>query len=233
MKSLSNRPVWMWYWLVKDFLWKALKIKKIVTYVFPLVDKELQFWLDRLEKAPCSFLAGQARASIASKRFHALGGSVFSLYSMVNTEEFIRFVVAFQTISDYLDNLCDRSALKMKRLSAASPGYADAGWGRPDLADYLYYPTESGATWRFVYTCKYQIHKGTPLSFRKPIFWSRFLYNDRESSTCPEGKRKETGGGADRIADYLVHPGESSGYRAPLGIYARRPPPALFWQEGK
>ena len=174
--------------MVKDFLWKALKIKKFVTYVFPLVDKELQFWLDRLEKAPCSFLAGQARASIAAKRFHALGGSVFSLYSMVNTEEFIRFVVALQTISDYLDNLCDRSGIKdekaFRQLHLAMLDALDEAG--QDLADYyLYYPyrEDGGYLNDLVYTCKYQIQKGMPAYHlvKAHILELASLYNDLQS----------------------------------------------------
>jgi tetraprenyl-beta-curcumene synthase len=48
-------------------------------------------------------------ASIDSKAFHCEGGSVYALLAGVHYPDILRFIVAYQTISDYLDNLCDRS----------------------------------------------------------------------------------------------------------------------------
>lgn len=47
--------------------------------------------------------------SIETKTFHCEGGSIYGLLASKNLEKTIRFIVAYQTISDYLDNLCDRS----------------------------------------------------------------------------------------------------------------------------
>ncbi|UOF90580.1 tetraprenyl-beta-curcumene synthase family protein [Fodinisporobacter ferrooxydans] len=54
-------------------------------------------------------LRKQALASMGSKQFHADGGSVYVLLAKDAMDDMSRFIVAFQTISDYLDNLCDRS----------------------------------------------------------------------------------------------------------------------------
>lgn len=54
-------------------------------------------------------LHSQAIASIEHKTFHCEGGGILALLANEHREECIRFIVAYQTISDYLDNLCDRS----------------------------------------------------------------------------------------------------------------------------
>lgn len=43
------------------------------------------------------------------KKFHCQGGAVFALLAGEMCEKAVRFIIAYQTISDYLDNLCDRS----------------------------------------------------------------------------------------------------------------------------
>ncbi|MGE5593648.1 MAG: tetraprenyl-beta-curcumene synthase family protein, partial [Betaproteobacteria bacterium] len=55
-------------------------------------------------------LKAQGLASIRRKRFHAIGGSVYSLESRAS-RGLVTLVVAYQTISDYLDNLCDRAGV--------------------------------------------------------------------------------------------------------------------------
>ncbi|MFD1040168.1 tetraprenyl-beta-curcumene synthase family protein [Virgibacillus byunsanensis] len=77
--------------------------------IFPVVDVELAHWKQRAEQIPDDELRTQALASIESKRFHCQGGSVYALLANYKWREAIRFIVAYQTISDYLDNLCDRS----------------------------------------------------------------------------------------------------------------------------
>ncbi|MGY0693202.1 tetraprenyl-beta-curcumene synthase family protein [Virgibacillus sp. FSP13] len=77
--------------------------------IFPAVKQELVYWKKRAEQIPNKELRTQALASIASKRFHCQGGAVYALLAGDKWEQAIRFIVAYQTISDYLDNLCDRS----------------------------------------------------------------------------------------------------------------------------
>lgn len=84
-------------------------MKKVYKDVFPLVHKELSYWREKAESIPNKELRKQALASIETKTFHCEGGSILALLSKVNIEQCIRFIVAYQTISDYLDNLCDRS----------------------------------------------------------------------------------------------------------------------------
>ncbi|WP_280139673.1 tetraprenyl-beta-curcumene synthase family protein [Oceanobacillus limi] len=77
--------------------------------IFPSVKRELSYWQKRAEEIPNNELRTQALASINSKRFHCQGGAVFSLLAGEKHQAAVRFIVAYQTISDYLDNLCDRS----------------------------------------------------------------------------------------------------------------------------
>lgn len=84
-------------------------MKKVYREVFPIVHRELAIWKKKAEEIPNEELRKQALASIHSKTFHCEGGSILALLAEEKMEECIRFIVAYQTISDYLDNLCDRS----------------------------------------------------------------------------------------------------------------------------
>lgn len=82
---------------------------KVYFKIFPQVRQELAYWERRAEQIPNKELRNQALTSISSKRFHCQGGGVYAILAKGNWKETIRFIVAYQTISDYLDNLCDRS----------------------------------------------------------------------------------------------------------------------------
>ena len=84
------------------------------TDIFPLVDEELDRWKEQAALSPDEELKKQALASIRHKRFHALGGSFYALYRGEDPG-LLRFITAFQTISDYLDNLCDRAGVLDER----------------------------------------------------------------------------------------------------------------------
>ncbi|YAF98011.1 MAG: tetraprenyl-beta-curcumene synthase family protein [Nodularia sp. CChRGM 3473] len=77
--------------------------------VLPQVSKHLAMWRKEAEQIPNNELRKQALLSIETKAFHCEGGSIYGLLAQENINLVIRFIVAYQTISDYLDNLCDRS----------------------------------------------------------------------------------------------------------------------------
>jgi tetraprenyl-beta-curcumene synthase len=77
--------------------------------IFPIVDEWLCYWKGKATKIPDKELRRQALSSIDTKKFHCQGGTVFALLAGDKWKEAVRFIVAYQTISDYLDNLCDRS----------------------------------------------------------------------------------------------------------------------------
>lgn len=84
-------------------------MRKVYQEVFPVVHEHLKKWNERAEQIPNDELRNQALASINSKGFHCEGGGILALIAMEYKSDCIEFIVAYQTISDYLDNLCDRS----------------------------------------------------------------------------------------------------------------------------
>ncbi len=67
---------------------------------------------------------------MAAKRFHCQGGAVFSLLHPPSMHLTIPLIVSFQTISDYLDNLCDRlltgPEFSTTKKPVPDPGISDA-----------------------------------------------------------------------------------------------------------
>jgi len=100
---------------IKKGAWQLNTLTRFVTRVFPLVDRELNKWKKYLESCPPGELKEQALASIRDKRFHCQGGSIFALYQPSLMEPLVSTIVAVQTISDYLDNLCDRAGCQEER----------------------------------------------------------------------------------------------------------------------
>lgn len=82
---------------------------RMVHDVLPEVHSLLRGWTEEARKIPDPELRKQALASIENKTFHCEGGALFGLLAGERKTEAVRFIVAYQTISDYLDNLCDRS----------------------------------------------------------------------------------------------------------------------------
>lgn len=77
--------------------------------IMPRVNAELDKWKAAASAIENDELREQALSSIEKKAFHCYGGSVYALLAGEAMDEAVEFIVAYQTISDYLDNLCDRS----------------------------------------------------------------------------------------------------------------------------
>lgn len=84
-------------------------MSKVYRKILPNVHHELDYWKERAAEIPNDELRKQALLSIEHKTFHCEGGSILALLAGRRYKKAIRFIVAYQTISDYLDNLCDRS----------------------------------------------------------------------------------------------------------------------------
>ena len=82
---------------------------RIFLQVRPRVKHYLHGWRQRAESIPDPELRRQAVMSIQTKMFHCEGGAIYALLAGSHFDEAARFIIAYQTISDYLDNLCDRS----------------------------------------------------------------------------------------------------------------------------
>lgn len=129
-----------------------------VANIFPVVKQELTGWMQKANQSPNPHLRRQALKSIHLKAFHCQGGSIFALYPGVNRVEAVRFIVAYQTMSDYLDNLVDSlevqdelafSQLHLAMQEALNPNAVTSDY-------YLYYPyrEDGGYLEQLVKTCQ-------------------------------------------------------------------------------
>lgn len=82
---------------------------KVYKEIFPITHFYIKHWKEKAESIPNRELRIQALNSIQEKEFHCEGGAILSMISGQHKQQCIEFIVAYQTISDYLDNLCDRS----------------------------------------------------------------------------------------------------------------------------
>jgi tetraprenyl-beta-curcumene synthase len=151
-----KRAVW------KQFLYTFRLAGKFVQEIFPQVDGELAKWREMGRDCPDELLAAQALASIETKRFHAQGGSIFALYPTA-PPDYVRFVVALQTISDYLDNLCDRvgfmDEMGFRRVHQAMLDALDNDQAMADYYQYYPYKLDGGYLVSLVEECRRQLAK--------------------------------------------------------------------------
>ena len=165
-------------------------ITKYVGAIFPRVKRELSLWSELAAAIPDPVLREQALASIRHKTFHALGGSIYALYPGAVPDQTVQFIVALQTISDYLDNLCDRAGVSaeaaFRRLHRAMNDATDP---ERDLAHapqdyYEHYPhrDDGGYLRSLVLQCRRQAAL-LPAYRRVQGYISRYcrLYSDLQS----------------------------------------------------
>lgn len=100
---------------LKEFSTQAVLLARMVTGVLPQVEKELDRWRQQLCACGDGGLGSQAAASIRLKRFHTQGGSVYAVGAKSVRRDLVILIVALQTISDYLDNLCNRAGVEDER----------------------------------------------------------------------------------------------------------------------
>ncbi|MCC3376380.1 tetraprenyl-beta-curcumene synthase family protein [Cohnella sp. REN36] len=104
---------------------------RVYKYILPGVKEALAGWRKVAEAIPDPELRKQALDSMTDKEFHCIGGAVYAAANLERRDVLIPLIVALQTISDYLDNLCDRSTsldpddfrlLHQSMLDAVTPG---------------------------------------------------------------------------------------------------------------
>ena len=141
----------------------VMLIYRYISNVFPIVKQELNHWKEKARQVPDARLSQQALESLRLKAFHCQGGSIYALYPGINSLETIRFIVAYQTMSDYLDNLVDSlevqdekafSQLHLAMQEALNPEVVPSDY-------YLYYPyrEDGGYLEQLVKTCQESINK--------------------------------------------------------------------------
>ena len=112
-------------------------MSRVYRKILPAVHQELAYWRSRAEKIPNPELRNQALASIEHKTFHCEGGAILALTAGGDYKKAVRFIVAYQTISDYLDNLCDRStSLDPDDFAALHESMSDALVLQPNQKNY-------------------------------------------------------------------------------------------------
>ena len=180
-------------------------MSRVYRKILPAVHQELRYWKRRAENIPNPELRSQALASIEHKTFHCEGGAILALMAMGHYKKAVKFIVAYQTISDYLDNLCDRStsldpndfaALHESMADALTPGAAEKNYYRlrEDQDDGNYLNDLSKTCRAFLselehydlikdhllelcrYYCDLQIHKHVVLEERVPRLESWFKH---------------------------------------------------------
>jgi tetraprenyl-beta-curcumene synthase len=82
---------------------------RFILQVRPDTRRLLKEWKRKAENIPDAELRKQALLSIETKAFHCEGGAIYALLAGPRYRPALHFIIAYQTISDYLDNLCDRS----------------------------------------------------------------------------------------------------------------------------
>jgi len=151
--------------------------------VLPKVHEFLDEWKEKAKAIPDPELRSQALASINSKTFHCEGGAIYGLLAGEKKNDAIRFIVAYQTISDYLDNLCDRStSLDPNDFRALHESMPDALTPGEPLKDYYRYRTEKndgGYLEDLVQTCQRTIASfpGYPAVQKENVMLAE-LYSD-------------------------------------------------------
>jgi tetraprenyl-beta-curcumene synthase len=140
---------------------RSALIYKFIRTVFPLVEKELAYWETRAGLCPDSRLALAARESTRSKKFHCQGGSIYALYPGADLRKTVKFIVAYQTISDYLDNLVDSLEIQdqqaFAQLHLAIRDALDPGSGPTDYYLFFPYRDDGGYLAELVRTCQENI----------------------------------------------------------------------------
>ena len=158
-------------------------MKHVYHKIFPQVNEELRYWKNKADKIPNPELRNQALASIDSKKFHCQGGSVYSLLAGSKWKEAIRFIVSYQTISDYLDNLCDsRTSLDPQDFRMLHTSMEDALSPSEPLKNYYSYREEQddgGYLHELVQTCQTILQEIPSLhEFQPYLLELEMLYSD-------------------------------------------------------
>jgi len=87
--------------------YQARILGRYIINTLPKVQRLLAYWHREAQTCPDIMLRQQALASLNDKAFHCQGGAVYAAFPPAYN--LLQFIVAYQTICDYLDNLCDRA----------------------------------------------------------------------------------------------------------------------------
>jgi len=175
-------------------------VTQMIRKTFPAVRRQLNHYRRRLIGVD-SPLARQGLASIRDKEFHCLGGSVYAfLAKEKQREDVLQFIVAFQTISDYLDNLCDRFGIHseqvFRQLHQSMLDSLDSSGEYGDYYGSFPCQDDSGYLYLLVDQCREALERLPHIPQRRDsLFALTKLYIDLQSY-----KHMERGAGEERLA---------------------------------
>jgi tetraprenyl-beta-curcumene synthase len=133
-------------------------LARYIIGILPVVKRFLAVWEEEAEKCQNSELRRQALLSLKNKDFHCQGGAVFALPFPDWRQELITLIVAYQTICDYLDNLCDRAGCTdgraFRQLHLALPDALTPGQDHADYYKYYLYKNDGGYLNKLVDECR-------------------------------------------------------------------------------
>jgi tetraprenyl-beta-curcumene synthase len=119
-------------------------MSRVYRFILPDVRTQLSLWREAAGQIPDPELKSQAIASLTTKQFHCEGGAVYAAANLPQRHVLIPLIVAFQTISDYLDNLCDRStSLDPRDFRQLHQSMLDAVDPETPIHDYYEYHEET------------------------------------------------------------------------------------------
>ncbi|MFM1653421.1 tetraprenyl-beta-curcumene synthase family protein [Brevibacillus sp. B_LB10_24] len=158
-------------------------IYRVYRYVKPQLDDTFAAWYRRAGNIPDRELRKQALASMETKKFHCQGGTVYATQAIPFVDTLVPLIVAYQTISDYLDNLCDRStSLDPQDFRQLHLSMQDALTPDAPLRDYYRYRTEKddgGYLNDLVKACQQQVKKLPSYSIvQSRVLELSLLYSD-------------------------------------------------------
>ncbi|BBH21447.1 hypothetical protein Back11_27920 [Paenibacillus baekrokdamisoli] len=146
---------------------------RVYKYVLPGVKAELNRLRVIAQRIPDKELRTQAIASMDSKEFHCQGGGVYAAANLRQRHILIPLIVSLQTISDYLDNLCDRStSLDPDDFRLLHQSMLDAIEPESPLRDYYALRSErddGGYLQELVSTCQICVKKLPSYNSVKPV----------------------------------------------------------------
>lgn len=161
-------------------------LKRYIYSIFPMVNEELKSWEKFILSCPQSIPSTQALSSLEYKSFHAIGGSVYALYPGADTAALVKLIVAFQTISDYLDNLCDRAGVQDEEaffsLHTSMIDALEPGGRMHDYYRHYPYKDDGGYLCGLVDECRSQINKLPSFNIVKgDVYESIRLYSELQA----------------------------------------------------
>jgi tetraprenyl-beta-curcumene synthase len=161
-------------------------IARYIYKVFPLVNREMDKIARLCTNSKDKILSDLALKSIKKKKFHAQGGSVYALYPKASMNETVKFIVSFQTISDYLDNLCDSAGIydekAFRQLHYAMQDAVTLEDKTPDYYRFYPFKEDNGYLNALVDQCRKQIAKLPSYDLIKESIKKQVkLYSDLQS----------------------------------------------------